>query len=1050
MSRMRLQWGVEPLSPLAEQQRGLDAPAPLNLARSAPLESVIRDLRRYVRGELSGTSFLVSGHRGSGKTTLVNGAIEEVLRASMRQGLARPLVVRINGPDLFLPAEPGSTEPAHARVLKELAKALARAVSEEYISSLHRHVLRNRVLFGEDRFQELRQMVVQLQLTLGGVVTLPELEGLWRALSVLDSGVILPRSSPVGGAEEILTLWQTQEVYHQIAGVRTVSDRVDQKNERERVVKTALSTTLDRLLPSLWALLTGALAGAGLRMAGEEPLLAATGALLTTLLAAVTLNLSSLSSFSIVRRREYVFEPESGPAALPRLLSRLVERLHRVGLAPVFVVDELDKVDGLDTSMTALIRQLKSFISERSCFFFLTEPGYFERLAQESDGGAYPVAHTYFGRRVFVAYTPDDLRAWIRRILPLADGGIPTAELESRFQETAAAVLGAPTPPVDLSGVPADAAVSAFVAAVKTGERRHQLEQRLANDLHELRHQQQRPQRNDLAAWSHLLLYRSRQHFGDLARILRALQDDDGTIPAPAPPSDRAFCRILAQVALEQAMAAVIGEDAERRWRQIALDALYHPLNGWEAGEPIFDASLTAATTWAEKQGLSPAAPALIARLLEHMAGLLVAPTALIAVPGIRGAVSGSDALLVALSEGRYRWRVTADGLPAPEEAAADTDDLDARIERIRGFVDALQAWPGVDAILLTEQVGLLPRRPGWSEVESALTAARSADAASERDVAVLTRFDEHLTERRRVLSLALIWAAVLDPLQSASDLPRVLRVMERAWRFEERSVAELEDLLRLSRLRVEGWFPPEEAWDAAEAAVQRGGDITGPAWALRDSMQAYLDSLAAFSVEGALWAGLRQRVEQHLDRPDQPPPPAPLSWVICRLQRREVAWLLRLNPAEMSAREWTRAWMYGRSNADVGWISGLALRAIRDQANIRELVVVVRWKNRRIGSEPPGRWPALVVELDEELPEGALEGLPISRWLLEVSGEETAAAIEARRERLAGQLGLKATAALFSDIEQPPPGWGKMLLSTPLLLRPNTVAEAMEQWEAV
>ncbi|MFT5681023.1 MAG: hypothetical protein ACI8RZ_001929 [Myxococcota bacterium] len=1046
MSRMRLEWGVDPLSPLAEQQRNLDAPPPLKLARSGPLESVIRDLKRYVRGEVSGTSFLVSGHRGSGKTTMVHGAIEAVLRFSMRQGLTRPLVVRINGPDLFL-AEAKDDEPPHARVLKELAKSLARAVCDEYIASLHRHTLRSRDALGEDRFQELRQMIVQLQLTLGGVVTLPEMEGLWEQLGVLDSGVILPRSSPVGGAEEILTLWQTQEVYHQIAGVRTVTDRIDQKNQRERTIKTALNTTLDKLLPSFWGLLTGALAGAGLRVAGEDALLSATGALLTALLAAVTLNISSLSSFSITRKREYSFVPESGPAALPRLLSRLVERLHRVGLAPVFVVDELDKVDGLDTNMHALIRQLKSFISERSCFFFLTEPGYFERLAQQSEGGAYPAAHTYFGRRVFVSYTPDDLRAWIRRILPLSEKSVPVSELGERFQETAAAVLDGPVEKVDLSGVSPEAAVQVFVNAVGAGAQRIQLEQRLSQDLTELLHQRQRPQRNQLAAWSHLLLYRSRQHFGDLTRILRALQDDDGTIPTPDPPSDRAFCRILAQVALEQAMIAVLGAQPHRRWRQIALDALYHPLNRWEAGEPFLDVSLAAAREWSEKRGLSPTAPAIIARLRAHMAQLLLTPTALVTVPGIRGAVSADDALLVALGEDRYRWRVTADGLPAPEESAADTDDLDARIERIRAFVDALEAWPGVDPVFLTEQAGLLPHRPGWSEVEAALV----TEVPSERDIAVLTRFDAHLTERRRALSLALTWATVLDALQSTSNIVRVLRTMERAWRFEEHTVAELEDLLRLSRLRVQGWFPAEATWEAVESVLAANGPlhtITEPARALRGEMQAFLDSLAEFSVEGELWAALRQRVEQHLDRPEQPTPVAPISWIICRLQRREVAWLLRLSPEKMSAREWSRAYLFGTVHAEMGWLAGLSLRAIRDQANIRELVVVVRWKNRRIGDEPPGRWPAIVVELDEDIPAGALDGLPISRWMLEVSGEESADAITARRSRLASQLGLKAAVALFADVEQAPKGWGKMLLATPLLIRPSTVSEAMEQWE--
>ena len=1055
--RLRLEWGVEPLSPLAERHRALEAPPPLKLARSAPLDSVVRDLKRYVRGEISGTSFLVSGHRGSGKTTLVHGALEEVLRWSMRQGLTRPLVVRINGPDLFrktAPAEGEAEELPHTQVLKELAKSLARAVSDEYIASLHRNIDKRRDELGEVQFQRFRQMVVQLQLTLGGVVTLTEMEGLWRELDLLESGVVLSRDRRVGGGEEILTLWQTQEIYHQIAGKRTVSDRIDQKNEQKRTETTNLSLALDKVLPSFWALLTGSLAGAGLRLSGEDPLLAGTGALLTALLAAVTINLSSLRSFSIVRKREYLFEPDSGPRSLPRLLSRLVERLHRIGLAPVFVVDELDKVDGLDAGMHALIRQLKSFISERSCFFFLTEPGYFERLAQLSEGGEYPAAHTYFGRRVFVSYTPDDLRKWMGQLMPLAAAEVVADKILTRFQQVAAAVLPKHTAPtVDLSGVATEEVVERYVTALNpdNADVRSQLSQRLDHELSEVLQQQQRPHRAALDSWKHLLLYRSRQHFGDLARILRSLQNDDGTIAAPAAPTDRAFCRMLAQVGLEQAMIVVLGHYPERRWRQIGLDALYHPLGQWEAGGRVFDASQQGAREWAEKNGLSASAPRIIVRLRQAMADHLARPTSLQPTPGIRGNVSEQDALLVDLGDGRYRWRVTADGSPTPEEQAARiTDNLGAERERIRGFVDALESWPGIDPVFLSEQVGLLPRRPDWSEVESALI----AESPSKRERAVLTRFDAQLTERHTAIALALTWAAVLDPLQSASDFPRVLQVVNRAHRFEERSVEEIEDRLRLSRIRIQGWFPAEAAWDAVEALLEQSATLSSlstPLVTLREDMQVWLDSLAEFSVEDTLWSEHRTRLEQYLERPGQPLAIPPMSWLICRLQRREAAYLLRLDPAEMSIREWSRAFLHSRAEPErIGWLSGMALRALRAPANIRDVVLVVRWKNHRIGSERPGAWPALVLEVDESMPAGALEGVPIRSWMLEVSAEESTTSIEQRRGRLVNTLTIQARGALFADIGQAPKGWAKMLLTTQLLMQPDSVAEAMEQWQAV
>ena len=115
MSRIRLDLGVDPLSPRANRERQYVEQPSLRLVPSSSLRSVTADLERYVRGDISGISFLVSGHRGAGKTTMVHGAIEEVLRRTMtQQHSSRPLLIRLNGPDLFaldpllMPVTPGA------------------------------------------------------------------------------------------------------------------------------------------------------------------------------------------------------------------------------------------------------------------------------------------------------------------------------------------------------------------------------------------------------------------------------------------------------------------------------------------------------------------------------------------------------------------------------------------------------------------------------------------------------------------------------------------------------------------------------------------------------------------------------------------------------------------------------------------------------------------------------------------------------------------------------------------------------------------------------
>src|SRR5690242_3843234 len=65
-------------------------------ARSEPLEILRSSLERYLRGEISGRSILISGHRGAGKTTLVDYS----LRLAQVAG-ARPLRIPLYGPNLF-------------------------------------------------------------------------------------------------------------------------------------------------------------------------------------------------------------------------------------------------------------------------------------------------------------------------------------------------------------------------------------------------------------------------------------------------------------------------------------------------------------------------------------------------------------------------------------------------------------------------------------------------------------------------------------------------------------------------------------------------------------------------------------------------------------------------------------------------------------------------------------------------------------------------------------------------------------------------------------
>ena len=80
-----------------------------------------RELLGYVRQELAGRSLLIAGHRGSGKTSLVHRAVDEVGRELIEEamtssgaipahGLQRPIIVKVHGPSLFKVALPPTAE----------------------------------------------------------------------------------------------------------------------------------------------------------------------------------------------------------------------------------------------------------------------------------------------------------------------------------------------------------------------------------------------------------------------------------------------------------------------------------------------------------------------------------------------------------------------------------------------------------------------------------------------------------------------------------------------------------------------------------------------------------------------------------------------------------------------------------------------------------------------------------------------------------------------------------------------------------------------------
>jgi hypothetical protein len=80
------------------------------------------------------------------------------------------------------------------------------------------------------------------------------------------------------------------------------------------------------------------------------------------------------------QRRERVTDIDWSPKRLERDFPGLLRRVKDAGLAPIFVLDELDKVPDVRTKMEDFLKYCKHIVTDHAAFMFLTNRDYFERL----------------------------------------------------------------------------------------------------------------------------------------------------------------------------------------------------------------------------------------------------------------------------------------------------------------------------------------------------------------------------------------------------------------------------------------------------------------------------------------------------------------------------------------------------------------------------------------------------------------------------------------------------------------------------------------------
>ena len=442
-------------------------------ATSRAYEIFLRELRRYTLEEVTGRSFLIAGHRGAGKTALVTQAVEalrseriqqsvqsDVNSISRRGRLQRPLLVRlaakslIAGPPPITPSRtapkapdpkdkpealggkdgvgpaPASPAPAAptppptgdpvAGALVHLTIALYRALAQEVAQGFAFHAASGAVAGRADR----QELAAQLLLDLDDAPEPALLRRKWEQLGRLRNGVLWPRSAQATleaaqiedqGLREIVALATAAQAFQVVSGNVTYKTTSSDSATRDDETKSKLD--IKDLVARLGAVFAGTAAGSVTVATSGSPTLAVGLGLLVWLGSSLTLSQTSTRNLHRVRSRDYTFLRDRSVQTLDRELPQVIERIRDAGLAPIFVLDELDKLDDVRATIGALISRLKHIVSDFGFFCFLTNRDYYDTVDRLVTTEAYPSEHTYFSDRLLIIARSSDLFAYVVQLL---------------------------------------------------------------------------------------------------------------------------------------------------------------------------------------------------------------------------------------------------------------------------------------------------------------------------------------------------------------------------------------------------------------------------------------------------------------------------------------------------------------------------------------------------------------------------------------------------------------------------------------------------------
>jgi hypothetical protein len=813
----------EPLSEASEDEK------PVLIASDA-LGLLSHELRQYCNCRVTGRSFLIAGHRGSGKTTLVQEAFQEVRRDNDMQQRRpqddkripplRPLLVLLQGPNLLrsemekgapatgaAKASPESgddgQEPSEMEnVLIQITLGLYRSLAREFTHSFRAQITTaSRGPQDHRSIRERLELAAQFELELDQYPSRARLREYWRRGGFLQGGVLgttaYGRERFRGqGVRELIALSSASEIYRRICGTLSRKEKGESGAKSAAQAQVAVTGKGADLLKPVIALLTGGLAGTGVLAASPGKYIAAC---LTGFISALAASFAFKYSASWSQQRsvsqEDLFVPDLSVATLDRVLPVVINRIREAGLAPIFVVDELDKVVGLSDRITEMVRRLKKFVAENAFFCFLTDRAYFEEVRERSRAAAYPIEYTYFTNQIFVVFRHQQLHKFLDSVL---------------------------APP--------------SLGSARVNEADRSADRSASEDA------------TDRQVLPYILLYASQMHPIDLRRQLAALRDPRSEVRLQAG-AVRSRPRFLAELMMQTAIEIVLEAedmqaelDREPAFLRLAIDAVYYIPRCWhdapkhlaldEQGEAEFESYLrdrmatdawpnhggSRTPVWAStagetgKQG-SPRPSSerprvgvsdrrFLMECARDLAGLLAHPINLrerakvTQRPKVVLDALPTEPLLYHV-EGRlnvYRWRcypsartIDYEGadqvrhkiLPAETEWKESAEFIVAFASRL----DSLTAG-SVEPSTLSSRFGIIGTTPAWTDVKRAIARLKTASITGlaypeqDGDVSVLKGFNALIQRSGRTLTMAILCAEAIGIWQPEEDSDYVVSAL--------------------------------------------------------------------------------------------------------------------------------------------------------------------------------------------------------------------------------------------------------------------------------